>query len=1293
MHSCHGVVPVLLINAAEIPARRGQYFRDLVALVTRFITEQFEEHVNSLQALFTQVPPGKTADDLWFQLAEFKAELVEPRARAFLERLLTLLDKHKEDLILRPAEGSPDVMKLILSQAVPIMDVKQVFGSPLSDNDHFKLSAACKITIQQVKESLRILDFAALRRDLDMMKVLADTSKLPMVKEIYHDGVRYLLDDFRGRLSAAFRNLEANNFGPTREHLDDINEELLLHMDELERDEAMNPQYASIRQRREDITHSINSKAEAYTISSLPELGSDEFVPVGSSLTLLQQLIKVLPQYLFQESVEAYQKSVRVVMDRLAEYKVQAVNFIQDCLLGQAHLESGAQHMLTLSCCLDLLQEAATSAVHEHMLPEHKSYYPDVCILLEQQAWFQHRGFSTKLETLRVSEDVCVLDWVCQLKDQWSMLQQVHITFGAHVSKEVQNLHLQVCERLLEVETQLSRGIGQSLTHHDYRAVARGLRELDVITQLLLGMARQRFWDQTITVSAHVNRLVSDLQQEIPQESVPSTSDVFERVSTHLDWMKAAVACGLEQYREVQERDEGCVADSESTAGHKPQVELASKYKSIIADFQRRFEVLAEDFKENLEADNCQILDRCVSFADQLWPLCRHVELMDKECPVLAGLLQRHIMGICEHVASMADPASTSFEPGKLSDRFCKMEGYVHLLDIHSEGTLVSQMMPTMHEKSLADVLQDAQRTAAQNIEIRLSAVEESINAKIMAGQFTSLATELTLLEAMSECLGLRMQQRPQQVLKRVIATVEQSLSEYEIKFQALLSAENLEEAEHTIGVIQQIALLRDFVPRVEQVLNVLQGQLRSRKDAFVQRVESALHGRLYNELSSIMHGARQQLRKGTVDETKQWTAAILLVAAEFRRQCEDAQQILCAAMTSTPFTLNTHKFKRVVEVARTFETLRTNNSDGFCLAELLPDFEAWDKSIQTDCSNLMHMSETAARRALTKYHFHSVPQMQNNLQVLSDVPSVTQTCRETLAKIAEAFSQKRMHLSTELAAMISFGYEPTDANERCAQDPLECTCSNCEFKCKVQPRSIDDLLNGVKKAVDAFPEIDLDDDYNSLLEDLEVSAVALYKSLKVLVHRGEMDGAMLLMTNASKLQSSANTKSYTICNEQWHAKHMEDATSLKESFLSKRHARQDPDGFNQRFNSIKQSDFALYTRKLEPLRTELIDVSTKLGYEIKQLALGDEQKMEAVIMQLEEQYVFTLGVKDHFASELRFPELLQTLETKLKGMLEQLRRAQKTGHDMHEVESGSRFFQFTIEKLQHSRVQPMVTW
>ena len=71
-------------------------------------------------------------------------------------------------------------------------------------------------------------------KNLNTLKVLVETSKLPLIVEAYKDIIKQMYVDFHGKLTAAGRNFDAGNFAGTREHLDSINENLLLHADAYE---------------------------------------------------------------------------------------------------------------------------------------------------------------------------------------------------------------------------------------------------------------------------------------------------------------------------------------------------------------------------------------------------------------------------------------------------------------------------------------------------------------------------------------------------------------------------------------------------------------------------------------------------------------------------------------------------------------------------------------------------------------------------------------------------------------------------------------------------------------------------------------------------------------------------------------------------------------------------------------------------------------------------------------------------------------------------------------------------
>jgi hypothetical protein len=154
IRACRSVQILLLVDTRDIGGGRGGDLKKLLQLMNRFVTDDF---LDSVLVGFTHWP-DKNLKKLKSELKELsQAKHIKADASLikFMKHMLKLLSKHKEALILHPAQDDKQMLMEILDKEVErIQEPAKVLNSPLSAQSQLELLAGCQALELDVKDQL-----------------------------------------------------------------------------------------------------------------------------------------------------------------------------------------------------------------------------------------------------------------------------------------------------------------------------------------------------------------------------------------------------------------------------------------------------------------------------------------------------------------------------------------------------------------------------------------------------------------------------------------------------------------------------------------------------------------------------------------------------------------------------------------------------------------------------------------------------------------------------------------------------------------------------------------------------------------------------------------------------------------------------------------------------------------------------------------------------------------------------------------------------------------------------------
>ena len=138
--------------------------------------------------------------------------------KPFLKHAIDLLNEHKDNLLIRPAEDYTQqrmdiVRSLLCSTVVPMVETSAALQCPLSDEVQKSLVLACAVEHENIVKGLscnRVLTDA--RPHLQHLHLLYDALRLPDVKRSYFGALQEMVRQAEERRYLAIQSLENRSF-------------------------------------------------------------------------------------------------------------------------------------------------------------------------------------------------------------------------------------------------------------------------------------------------------------------------------------------------------------------------------------------------------------------------------------------------------------------------------------------------------------------------------------------------------------------------------------------------------------------------------------------------------------------------------------------------------------------------------------------------------------------------------------------------------------------------------------------------------------------------------------------------------------------------------------------------------------------------------------------------------------------------------------------------------------------------------------------------------------------------
>ena len=1076
-NSCASVLPVLLVNTKSLGAAKAKGFKELVDLITKFITTNFEENLKSLQIFFTHAGDDGF-EEIKGDLEEIMDITVAHESKQLLKHMIGMLDKHKDVLILNPHEENPEQVLSLLAAATPIEKSAHAFGSPLSGQERTDLIIACDTFVKTAVRNLDSHNFKEFTGNLKNLKMIADASQLERIISTYNKLIEKMLNVFHSKLDAANSAMDKNNFSEVKHFMTGVDDNLLKYEDEIKN--IVGHQNLKVETRRDDLVQRIQKCAQMWAVDepSLPSNCIEDFPRLGKNMDLLEPLVNALKSELNDQN--CYDISKKRLNKLLEHFNKRAVKKTNGCKFGEAEMDN----KLSLKSLLDMLQQASEYAKC-HISSKSIEFYPKAVDLLQRKVNEEVKTFLGKLDTaLKHGEDS--YQEVDVLSNVFSTLSSAKECLSNHVSL---NSYDDALVSLGDKIAEHREFALKSFSGKNFDLTRKRIANIHLISDLLndqtqLHNIQDDVWSRSTSLAKQVSKWIPDGAFAQVAENLKDLSKICTSLETTLNAVRdrkiSKKILGQvekkkeqneqneqnEQKREKEQKerkeqnDQSDQSDQSDQNAQNEQNEqntekYREKYMDLVAWYRHTESELSSLFLDQCKSASATLTKDVIDFVElsnifeaitSMW-LIR--ESLSEEARFAFEILTVKYIECCEqqiHHGQQYTEFTVDLTETKLGAEQTKMAANL-LADFNAEEVANIFKEFDSHEKilenkninlnchigdivtkrgfatlaTLAKVRSELHNATHLLVQKNQNMTQEALGKK----DFENSKLHLDVLENIIIHLDERIKGFASSSKSQMCALMDKVLDNMNTNFQVHVNNNKLDEASVVYDNVVKMSHVIPSMPRIDTVLSTQVNTLDAKKKDFIGICQSHIDDGRYQDLSDVMDGVSSwALGSATAEERTQWNDVLKKLRDLMNSKSNPAFTFLrrIARSRNAQITMDVfeNSAKPLYVLLAEFEN--TNLKDHF-------NCSSWSIPLQKLHAQILEKIANSAKTKLDDYCYIDYAERKEILQEFCSVGGALGLAAEKVFESVDSLEAQKMSndgLKKELMSLIKWGYEPS---------------------------------------------------------------------------------------------------------------------------------------------------------------------------------------------------------------------------------------------------------------------------
>ena len=311
IRSCKSLRIVFLINVRdELETKKAGQIKKLFEVMDKFIKDAItEQRLSCVLMLFTHCD-GSSADHVSNCLKR-TARALPDGLLPFLRKAIALLDKHRDVLLVGPADPDAQskmniVRQLLKDEVHPIDDTADALLCPLSGQVLKSLELECLSRKEAIVTALSTNRFLTeAKHHLDSLHLLCDALHLPNMKDFYIDSLRAIHSHAEKRTQMALEALAGKAFDQVQNSLSTFNCDLQVlrsHMSFLQLQTGLNVAGNVLHDLKTKCLKAINEACEQQmnAITEACDQSRNDFDAVAATLKSIEDMLNHLHMYILE---------------------------------------------------------------------------------------------------------------------------------------------------------------------------------------------------------------------------------------------------------------------------------------------------------------------------------------------------------------------------------------------------------------------------------------------------------------------------------------------------------------------------------------------------------------------------------------------------------------------------------------------------------------------------------------------------------------------------------------------------------------------------------------------------------------------------------------------------------------------------------------------------------------------------------------------------------------------------------------------------------------------------------